>query len=103
MYVSGIDSLYSVYYTYDKTHRLTSETKGYRDDSNKKTKYYYDPNGNLISKAYSTDKKSTQLISLTMLSANAVGSGTYEYDGFNRLTESHEAGATYSYSFSLNI
>lgn len=52
MKVTGNDEPYTTYYSYDKNNRLVEEEKIYTSDYNEEiTEYFYDPNGNMISKA----------------------------------------------------
>lgn len=101
MKVTGsVDEPYTTSYTYDKNNRLTKEVKTYTSDYDREvTDYYYDPNGNMISKAKSAHTKSSAFITMSMLPSTVKGSGVYEYNGFNQLVRANESGAISTYTY----
>lgn len=101
MKVTGlVDEPYTTYYSYDKNNRLVEEEKIYTSDyDEERTEYFYDPNGNMISKAKSTHTKSSAFITMSMLPSTVKGSGVYEYNGFNQLVRANESGTISTYTY----
>ena len=96
MTVSGSET-YSIGYSYDSNNRLMNETKsqGTRTD---KTTYYYDPNGNQITRLTTTTSSGSGNASLTLVSG-VPDDGISTYDGLNRLVGivGKNGNITYSY------
>ncbi len=82
MTVNGLEA-YNVGYKYDLNNRLATETKE-KSGVTEITDYYYDNNGNTISKKTGTLKDSSGNEALS-LSLDFTGSELYSYDGFDRM------------------
>jgi len=88
-------------YSYDANDRLIWEETQKDDDILASTEYYYDANGNQISKLYNDLREQAGAAAGLSLETqpNTLNYEYYEYDGFNRLTAYHNPTTTAEYSY----
>lgn len=100
---SKTDGTKNVSYLYDKNNKLTSSTETGTDVTNKYS-YFYDYNGNLITKSqqtmYSESESDEEQINLSV--NNSPYLSTYKYDGWNRLTDANVGETVASYKYRGN-
>ena len=87
-------------YTYDLNNRLTKETET-KGDITKISKYFYDKNGNLITKAISENKPHSKNMSgdYTVSSNSDENIAIYEYNCYNELVGVDTKGVKTTYSY----
>jgi len=95
MTVAGQDN-YTVAYDYDANNRLKQEVKTIGDVVTT-GKYYYDPNGNQLSKVSETLSPANS--NTPQVGFNASGVELYKYDGANRMTSSFVDGVEAAYTY----